>query len=171
VLVTCSKEGRNQTCLKGDGATLFRRDQVQVKERLFIPKKFLREGSSGRNSLWRICEVPRAIRSCKGARGVMEIVFQRIRSKEIGPYTQSNEGFWITCELSFREFMGWRTESLELRFAELRSPKPRKGRKFRCGASTRKRVTIRHFGILGNRRLGYLFQDSQNHETRYKCGG
>jgi hypothetical protein len=36
VLVNCSKEGRNQTCLKGDRANLFRRGQVLAKERLFI---------------------------------------------------------------------------------------------------------------------------------------
>jgi hypothetical protein len=49
-------------------------------------------GTNGQNSPWRSIEDPRAIRSCRGARGVTVRVFLIISSGEIGSLDPSQRG-------------------------------------------------------------------------------
>jgi hypothetical protein len=44
----------------------------------------VKEESDDRNSPWRSREVPRAVRSCRGARRVTASVFSKLSSEEIG---------------------------------------------------------------------------------------
>jgi hypothetical protein len=46
-----------------------------MKEYLVHLAKVVKEGTDGQNSPWRIREVPRAVGSCRGARGVTTSVF------------------------------------------------------------------------------------------------
>jgi hypothetical protein len=64
----------------------------------------VKEESDGRNSPWRIHEVPRAVRSCRGVRRVTESILQVQAQEKSDHRTQVDKGRWITREFSLRGF-------------------------------------------------------------------
>jgi hypothetical protein len=56
-----------------------------VKEHFVHFAGIVKEEFDGRNSPWRIREVPRAVGSCRGARRITVSVFLSASSGEIGP--------------------------------------------------------------------------------------
>jgi hypothetical protein len=102
-----SKKSLRGQCLKvwkGGIVNSFCRWTSSVKEYRVHFTGVVKEESDGRNSPWRIREVPRAARSCRGVRRVTESILQVQAQDKSNRRTQVDKGHWITREFSLRGF-------------------------------------------------------------------
>jgi hypothetical protein len=74
---------------------LFAGGQVFVKIHVFISPEIVKEEFDGQNPPWRIHEVPKAIRSHRGA-GELRQHSSSARSGKSDRRIRTNEGRWIT---------------------------------------------------------------------------
>jgi hypothetical protein len=75
-----------------------------MKEYLVHLVGVVKEELDGRNSLWRIREIPRVVRSCRGVGKLRQVFFKCKLRRRSDHRIQVDKGRWITCEFSLQGF-------------------------------------------------------------------
>jgi hypothetical protein len=119
-----------------------------MKEYIVHLKGVVKEKLGGRNSSWRIHEIPRAVRSCRGAGKLRQVFFKckLRRDWTVGSKSTGVVGSLVNSHFEDSRFEGPKTLHQDSRNHEVQSPDRAKSFVVGPALITSQNSSFRHFG-------------------------